>query len=138
MCLCYKNDFYRYFLNPTSYDEALADCDSRSETLVAPENLDTATNLFPETPIASARLNAVADETCFKDADGSEAEIDSLLENGYLLDVPEAESSGLVATAQLGDDTGNVIVLNQDQELATICTYGKTYVWTIHTECMSY
>ena len=117
--------YFRYSLKPSSYWEAANDCSSRGEKLISPTNMVQAVEMFSGTMLGKARLNALANETCFKDGEGEKLDLKAIFGEEFVLQVPEAKSSEYVMAFELTGEFHDPVILEADRRLTTICSYGN-------------
>ena len=114
-------------LKPATYDEAGAECSALGEQLVSPKNVKDAANLFANVSLSSARLNAVANETCFKDFATEKIDLQELFGEEYSVQVPPAKTSNFALAFKLAGEESAMVKIFEDGEegLSTICSFGE-------------
>ena len=111
----------RYILNPATYDQAQEECASRGENLVSPNNVILAVEMFRDTNLGKARLDAVANDTCFRDGDGEKLDLDEIFGDGYSLQLPTAKSSDFVLGFEIIGNENEAEIMEKDELMTTVC-----------------
>ena len=110
--------FCRFIISPSGYEDALAGCTREGESLIKIDHLPAALLAYQNSDLPNGiRLDAVANETCFKDQQGNTVDLES---QTFALDIllPD-QTFGLAADERDGVLSPAV----EDEVLSTVCQF---------------
>ena len=103
-----------------AYEQAIEECAINGEELIKLDNFHEALDLYNSSPLNSGtRLDAVSNETCFKDQLG---EVVDPVQHGFDVDIMLPENVYGLSV----DDDGNISMVNASSDvLMTVCQFGE-------------